>query len=1030
MKKTILLLAAIGCICQFSFSQTLDERIKSIMGQMTDQEKISQLINSGFGSTPANNRLGIPGFEMSDGPHGVRFNDNTGRKATAFPTGMAMVSTWDEEIAWKVGDAMGTEFWAFAFNIALGPCVDQSRDPRGGRNAESGGEDPYLSAHINKNVAKGIQEKYPVIASVKHYLGESRQTMGGDQYYRHNAKYTASERWLMDFLGYNFRTVMQESGALNVMNSYNWFNGFKVSTSKELNQTMLRDWWGFPFFVVSDWGNIDRYTSKEAIIAGTDICMGDGYHTGKDWKAYEWELPDVIKTPEGKAAIDAAVYRVLKTKIINGMLDQNRPASKSSNANTPKIQEISREAARKSLILLKNQDNILPLDKNIKVAVVGPNAAEENLNCSGSSATNPPYAVSVLKGIQDKIGSENVVYSKGCNRNDNDVSGFADAKEAARNVDVVIFVGGLSRYEEGEGFAEGWDRSTINLPGKQQDLIKELAAVNPNVVVVIQSGGVCSMHESLGSIKGFIYSFYAGQEAGTAIADVMFGDYNPAGRMAVTMAQAENQLPSWNESWDDDFGTGYRWFDEKAYTPEFAFGFGLSYTTFTYSNITAPETVDAGQPFTVTVDVKNTGSSDGEEVVQLYMSAPGNNTVWMPKKELRGFKRIALKVGETKTVTFNLVADDFYYWNTQSKHYDILSGNYIFKAGGSSDNLPLSKTVSFIKGASKADLKITQIYTIPRYPQQGEEVRFYALVKNQGNDAINNNTYNFEIDFSIGNQVVASAGAAEYIAPGQVKLIESSGVWTAEGTGKYIVAGQIDSGNIQEWDETNNVFERTLEILPPAPVNLALRKQVEYTGGIQDNSAEFEAVNITDGILSTRWATPHGQDNKVLTIDLEQVSQISEVNILWEAAYASEFTVEVSIDKLNWTEVYSGSGTIGEQTIPLGTTPARFVKINCIKRVTQWGFSIYEVMIYGDNPTALKEISDRQLINWVDKKLFLSDENHGISIIKIYDITGKLASTYQIRNDFFVADLGNWNPGIYFIQALGKNKEIVQKIAI
>ena len=793
-------------------NQTLDERIKSIMGQMTDQELINQLISSGFGSTSSNDRLGVPGFEMSDGPHGVRFNDDTKRKATAFPTGMAMVSTWDEDIAWKIGDAMATEFWAFAFNIALGPCIDQSRDPRGGRNAESGGEDPYLTAHINKNVTKGIQETYPVIASVKHYLGESRQTLRGDQYYRHKAEYTASERWFMDFLGYNFRTVVQEAGALNIMNSYNWFNGVKVSTNKELMQTILRDRWGFPFFVVSDWGNINPHTSKEAIIAGTDICMGDGQYTGKDWKAYEWELPDVIKTPEGRAAINAAVYRVLKTKIINGMLDQNLPASKSSNANTPEIQALSRDAVHKSLILLKNQDEILPLKKNAKVAVIGPNAAEENLNCSGSSATNPPYAISILEGILDKIGSENVVYSRGCNRNDNDVSGFAEAKSAARDADIVIFAGGLSRWEEGEGFAEGWDRTTINLPGKQQELINELAKVNPNVVVVLQSGGICSVNESINSMKGFIYSFYAGQEAGAAIADVLFGDYNPAGRLAVTMAKTEDQLPEWNTSFDDDYGTGYRWFDEKGYTPEFAFGFGLSYTTFAYSNIITPNAVDAGQPFTVTVDVKNTGGVDGEEVVQLYMSAPGTAAVWMPKKELRGFKRIALKAGETKTVTFDLVADDFYYWNVNAKRYEVLPGNYTFGVGGSSDNLPLSKVVSFKNKAKKADLKITQIYTMPRYPKQGENVRFYALVKNQGNDA-KAYTAKFDVDFSIGGQVVASAETTEYIAPGQVKLIESSGVWTSQGTGKYTVTGRVDNKKaIAEWDESNNTFERILNI--------------------------------------------------------------------------------------------------------------------------------------------------------------------------------------------------------------------------
>ena len=928
---------------------TLDARIKAYMSQMTDQEKIQQLINSGFGSTPGNSRLGIPGFEMSDGPHGVRFNDNTGRKATSFPTGIALAASWDKDISFRVGQALGTEFWAYGFNVALGPCIDITRDPRGGRNAESGGEDPYLSGHMGKQWVRGLEGTYPVIASVKHYMGESRQTLGGDQYYRHRAKYTASERWLMDFLTYNFRTTIQGSGALCVMNSYNWFNGVKLSGNKEMNQTILRERWGFPFFVVSDWGNIDQgyQPSKNAITAGTDICMGDGSHTGKNWRAYETELPGIIKETDGRKAIEEAVYRVLKTKILNGMSDLNIPSSKSSNAMTPEITALNKDAARKTQVLLKNQDNILPLNKNIKVAVIGPNAKGENLNCSGSSATDPPYAVSLLKGIQDKIGDGNVTYEEGCKRNDDNISGFAAAKTAAQNADVVIFAGGLSRYEEGEGFAEGWDRSTIFLPGKQQDLIRELASVNPNLVVVIQSGGVCSLDDNTAdAVKGFVYSFYAAQEAGVAIADVLFGDYNPAGRMPVTMAKDLSQLPEWNESWDDDFGIGYRWFDEKGFTPRYAFGYGLSYTTFAYSNLAAPGSVKAGEPFSVTVDVTNTGDRDGEEVVQLYVSSPSDASVWFPKKELRGFERISLKKGETKTVTFSLVADDFYYWNVNTKQYTVKPGAYSIKVGGSSDNLPLSKQITFSDSEKKADLIITQIYTMPRYPQAGESVRFYALVKNQGNKPVNEK---FAVEFSVNNQLVASASdISETIAPGQVRLVESAGVGELSGSGKQTIKGVVNSGNtIDEWDKTNNTFEKEQVIPSDQPINLAFKKTVEYTGGIQDDNAQFGASCLTDGILSTRWATPHGQDNKSFIIDLEKESEISEISILWEAAYASQCSVELSTDKSDWTSVYSGAGKVGEQSISVNRVPARYVKVNCIGRATDWGFSIFEVQVFG-----------------------------------------------------------------------------------
>lgn len=795
--------------------QTLDERIRSLMSQMSDQEKINQLINSSFGTTHPNERLGIPGYEMSDGPHGVRFNErrNRGQTATAFPTGIGLAASWDKEITYKVGEALGTEFFAFGYNVALGPCIDITRDPRAGRAAESGGEDPYLAGHLGKYWVQGLQGTYPVIASVKHFMGESQQTTEEDQDYRHKARYTASERWLMDFLMYNFRTTIQDAGALCVMNSYNWFNGVKVSENIELNQTILRDRWGFPFFIVSDWGNIDKGRSEQAIIAGTDICMGDGPHTGKDWRAYEWDLPKLIEKPEVREAIDKAVYRVLKTKILDGMLDAYAPTPDRSLAKTPEIVEINKEAARKSLILLKNENDILPLNRDIKIAVVGPNAAEKNLNCFGSSATNPPYAVSVLEGIQHKIGADRVVYAKGCERNDDDVSGFEEAKEAARNADIVLFAGGLSSLEEGEGFSRGWDRKTIYLPGKQQELINELAKVNPNLVVVIQSGGVCSMPDAISSIKGLVYSFYAAQEAGVAVADVLFGDYNPAGRMPVTMAKTEDQLPPWNLSWDDDYGVGYRWFDEKNLTPEFAFGFGLSYTTFAYSNIKMPQSVKAGEPFKVTVDVKNTGKKDGEEVVQLYVSSPSERSLWFPKKELRGFERVALKKGETKTVTFELVADDFYYWDINAKQYKVKPGTYTIKIGGSSDNLPLSGQVAFVDAEKKADLRITKIYTMPRYPKEGDAVRFYALVKNQGNRAVDTD---FAIDFSVNGRVAASvAGVKNRIQPGQVELIESTGTWKAGKLGRYEISGNVNSKKkLKEWDTSNNFFQQILYMFP------------------------------------------------------------------------------------------------------------------------------------------------------------------------------------------------------------------------
>ena len=806
---------------QINGQSLLESRINELINEMSTEEKISQLINSSFGETPSNTRLKIPGFVMDDGPHGVRFAvDSNGRSATSFPTGIAMAATFDENIALKVGEAMGIEFWAFNRNVQLGPCIDLCRDPRGGRSAESGGEDPYLAGHIGKALAIGIQ-KSPVVATVKHYMGESKQSN------RHNMDVQATDRWLMDFSGYNFRTVVQEAGVLSVMGSYNKINGDKGCESSALLATNLRERWGFPFFVVSDWDAI--WNSSKAIKAGTNICMGSN--------KYAVDLPGMVANGTVTMAdINKAVRHVLRTKILNGMLD-NFPVGNATDAKTAAIIATNKLAAQKSIILLKNSNNadntpILPLRKTVKIALIGPNATSENLNCFGSSETFPSNAVSVKEGLEAKIGAANISYAYGCDVNSTSKAGFDAALALAANADVVVFAGGLDASQEGEAYDIGADRKSgsVDLPGQQQELINKLATVNPNIVVVIQSGGVCGLNSCLTNIKGLVYSFYAAQEAGNAIADVLFGDYNPAGRMPVSMVKRDADLPLWTEDtfrrFTDNLDGGYRWLDEKNITPEYAFGFGLSYTAYSYSNLVVSNVTVAGQPVAVSVDVKNTGEIAGEEVVQLYLSCPSTQEVWMPKKQLRGFKRVALQPNETKKVTFQLTADDFYYWD--GSQYIAQSGDFTIRVGGASDNLPLTKSITLIEGNKKPDLRITQLYTMPRYPKKRQQVSFYALVKNQGN-AINPVSSPFNIKFMIDGGDVANAESIPVlIAPGQVQLIASTGVWTSDQTGKKVLSAELNftEGDLVEWDVNNNTFAHTIEVFDseenselPAPRN-------------------------------------------------------------------------------------------------------------------------------------------------------------------------------------------------------------------
>ncbi|MDD3194302.1 MAG: glycoside hydrolase family 3 N-terminal domain-containing protein [Paludibacter sp.] len=947
MKNILIVLLVLSGIFTTYAQSPLDLRIDELLNAMTTQDKLEQMYTNrtSFGGTLANVRLGIPGFVMGDSPHGVRLTaDRFDRTATAFPTGIAMAASWDEELVGRIGESMGLEFWSFGRHQALGPCLDLARDSRGGRTAESGGEDPYLAGHLAKSFTIGMQ-KYPVIATLKHFMGESMQSN------RLKMDVIASQRWMMDFSGYNFRIPIQDAGAMSVMGSYNKINGTKAAENSMLLRTILRERWGFPFYVVSDWANIDD--ARNAARAGTELCMGSSI--------YEADLPSLVENGHiTMVQIDNAVKNILRTKILNGMLDYY-PAGSESNVKSKEISDVNLLAARKSIILLKNEISgttpILPLQKTgIKIALIGPNAMAENLNCSGSSATNPPYAISIRKGLEDKIGSAVITYVKGCDINSTSRTGFAEAKALAATADYVIFAGGLDNTQEGEqSFGPHNDRvgGSFALPAIQQELMNELASVNPNLIAIIQSGGVCTLNTCFSSLKGLIYSFYAAQEAGHAIADVVFGDYNPAGRMPLSMPMQDSDFPVWEEEvfrkFEQNLDGGYRWLDEKGIKPRYAFGYGLSYTEFAYSNLQLPATVTTGEPFTVSVDVKNTGERAGEEVVQLYVSAP-TDKVWMPKKELRGFRRIKLEVGETQTITFKFCADDFYYWNQTGRKYEVQSGNYIFRVGGSSDNLPLSQTLPFVAGTAKPDLRVTRVYTMPRYPLKGQKVSFYALVKNQGNAATTSASV-YGISFSVAGQDVATTGQTKtIIAPGQVRLIGSEGVWNAETAGSMQLGAQLAfvNGNA-EWDTSNNLYTTDIKIYNPDVVaseykNLAYLKELTVSSEI----GKYRGKQMVDGDLSTRWDSGNGTEESAI-VDLAALCDVDKIELFWDTDFAKHYVLEKSLDGSNWAElknVTEGAGSAEYHSFSVFDT--RYIRIRFTERNSGAGkFSLREIRVFG-----------------------------------------------------------------------------------
>ena len=670
-----------------SFSESLpaswstEQIVDWIIAQMTTAEKIEQLHGSDWMDTADNVRLGIPGFRTADGGHGLR-----GAPSTSFPVGIALAATWDLELLDRVGIALGEEFLGRGRNQVLGPCLDITRDPRNGRSPESGGEEPYLVARIGAAFIRGIQATQ-AIATPKHFAATNHQRD------RRNADHRIDARTWREFYGLPFRMAVQQGGAWSIMNAYNWINGRPSSASPALLDTILRDEWGYEYYVVSDWGSI--YTpAADAINAGCDLEMPHFSET------YFRELPDAIE--DGTVAadtLDEAVRRVLRAKLAAGLLG-DYPLGSPDDVCSQAHRDLALEAAQKSIVLLKNEGQLLPLkmDELDSIALIGPSADVAQLDGTGSSVVEPCYAITPKQGIENRAPGIRITYAKGCDINSDDTSGFQAAIDAAMDADVVVFVGGLDATQEGEEL----DRASgsVQLPGRQQALINELAIANPNLVVVLESGGIVALEQCIQNIRGLIYAFYPGQEGGNALADVLFGNVNPGGKLPVTMPKNDTQLPAWDDlDFTNDMvdGFGYRRFDSLKLDPQYAFGYGLSYTTFAYENLTVMPTLDSNElTFLVQADVKNSGEIAGDEVVQLYLGADftdpiARDAVSMPVKQLRGFDRVTLAPGQTQSVTFALGPDELSFWSVADDSFRIEAGTYTIQVGGSSDHLPLSE---------------------------------------------------------------------------------------------------------------------------------------------------------------------------------------------------------------------------------------------------------------------------------------------------------------------------------------------------
>jgi beta-glucosidase len=656
-----------------------ERRTEDLLGRMTPEEKVLMLAGSGWMESTPNERLGIPAIKMADGPLGVRNWAGSSAVtnaaatapvyATAFPAGIAMASSWDVELVEAEGRAIAQQLKSLGRDMILAPTVNIARTPLWGRNFEGYGEDPYLAARMGVAYVRGVQGER-VIPSVKHFAANNQE------FERHRIDETIDLRTLHEIYFPAFRAAVEEAGAWGVMNAYNKVNGRWCAESPFLLTETLRKRWGFRGFVVSDWGS--TYSTAGTVNAGMDLEMPGGERmrtwlarpetrqAGNDggWLTAEKVLAAVASGDVKQSTVDESVRHILRVMFEAGLFDHPHVAG--GEVETAEHRALARRAASESMVLLKNEGHVLPLDraKIRSVAVVGPAAAVARTGGGGSSLVRPKEPVTPLAGIREAAGAGiEVRYAAGAAMvgEEADLDAGKAREEAvalaARSDAAVVVVGYSSRLE-----SEGFDRPSMDLPAGQDDLIEAVAAANTNTVVVIAAGAPIAMTRWISRVPAVLCAWYGGQEVGHAVGDLLFGIAAPSGKLPVTFPRriedstAYGHYPGENlhVEYGEGIFVGYRGFDRKKVEPLFPFGHGLSYTTFEYGGLTVtPSKVKADGKVEVGLQVRNTGPRAGAEVVQLYVHDV-ESSLPRPEKELKGFGRVTLEPGETRKLTVTL----------------------------------------------------------------------------------------------------------------------------------------------------------------------------------------------------------------------------------------------------------------------------------------------------------------------------------------------------------------------------------------
>ena len=720
-----------------SFAQTpvyldetkpVEQRIDDALARMTLDEKIAVIHAQSKFSSPGVKRLGFPDLWTDDGPHGVRPDvlwdewvqaGQTNDSCVAFPALSCLAATWNPALSRLYGESLGEEALYRGKNVMLGPGVNINRTPYNGRNFEYMGEDPWLASRMVVPYIQGLQSK-GVAACVKHYA------LNNDEEYRHQVNVIVSDRALHEIYLPAFKAAVQEGGAWAIMGSYNLYqNQHNCHNSILLNKILKKDW-GFDGVVISDWGGC--HDTEEAVQNGLDLEFGswtDGLMMGATnaYDNYYMALPYKKLIQKGKYStkeLDEKVRRVLRL-FYRTTMNRHRPFGFLCSESH---YEAALKIAQEGIVLLKNDREVLPVKNAKRILVVGENAIKMMTVGGGSSSLKVQKEILPLDGIKARFADAEVDFARGyvgdtvqsyngvtVGRSLYDLRSaeelIAEAVAKAKNANVVIFIGGLnkSNYQD----CEGHDRQTYGLPYGQDQLVEALVKANPNLVYVNISGNAVAMPWAH-KVPAIVQGWFIGSEAGEALASVLAGDVSPSGKLPFTWyarledcgAHATGSYPgTWrdghqiiDETYKEDLFVGYRWTDKQKIKPLFPFGYGLSYTTFKVSNLrTDKKEMTADDLLTITVDVKNVGSSAGAEVLQLYIS-DSKSSQPRPVKELKGFKKVYLEPGETQQVSFTIDCSALSFYDEKTSDWTAEPGEFVAMVSNSS--APTKNLIRFI----------------------------------------------------------------------------------------------------------------------------------------------------------------------------------------------------------------------------------------------------------------------------------------------------------------------------------------------